>query len=124
MPRGPARDEGSLAELSGAAFGAGLVALAAGSRLVVRTRTVGGMRRGVSNGGSDVKMDVDVGATLGLYLNLNCSVFLHPDGLHVAGVTDKGVTVRAVHTGDEVFALGPWAGRPGCSSKIWDACLD
>ena len=122
MPLGPARDEGSLAELSGAAFGAGLVALAAGSRLVVRT--VGGMARGVSDGGSDVTMDVDVGATLGLYMHLRCCVCLHPDGLHVAGVTDKGVTVRAVHTGDEVFALGPWAGRPGCSSKIWDACLD
>ena len=122
MPLGPARDEGSLAELSGAAFGAGLVALAAGSRLLVRT--VGGVGRGVSNGGSDIKMDVDVGATLGLFMAFRCCVFLHPDGLHVAGATDKGVTVRAVHTGDEVFALGPWAGRPGCSSKIWDACLD
>ena len=108
--------------LSGAAFGGGRVALAAGSRLVVRT----GAGCGGSNGGpSTVLMDVDIGDTLQAYYSFKSPVVLRPDGLHVAGITKtKGVTVRAVRTGDEVFALEPWKGRPGCADGVWDACLN
>ena len=120
MPR--AGELGAPATLGGAAFGGGRVALAAGSRLVVRT----GAGCGDSNGGpSTVLMDVDVGDTLQGAGDFKSPVVLRPVGLHVAGITKtKGVTVRAVRTGDEVFALGPWRGRPGCSSGVWDACLN
>ena len=103
--------------LGGVAYAAGLVAMCAGSRLVVRTAGGAGTKGGTV-------LDVDLGDPIEATLAFRTPISLRSDGLQVAAITKtKGVSVRVVRTGRVAFTLGPYAGmREGASSQIWDAC--